>query len=141
MIRSKLGSAGIWSSEFSTSIFISRPTRLRRTGTAFLLTHRKIKRPGKQLGKSVSGDNDVDTIRSDFDVAKEGHEHRSDLVWRLGPKFFRALTATLHQLALCDATVRFIVDGIEHCSVVSQERAEPIDHQTFQIAGWNPPAV
>src|SRR3984893_7089761 len=33
MILSKLGSAGVWSSAFSTSIRISRPTRFRPTGT------------------------------------------------------------------------------------------------------------
>src|ERR1700738_3141727 len=33
MILSKLGSAGVWSSAFSTSMRISRPTRFRPTGT------------------------------------------------------------------------------------------------------------
>jgi hypothetical protein len=33
MILSKLGSASVWSSAFSTSIRISRPTRFRPTGT------------------------------------------------------------------------------------------------------------
>ena len=65
----------------------------------------------------------------------------SEYLWKLGRKLFRDLTATLHQLALLDATLGFIVDGIEDCSLVGKKCAEPTDDQALQIAGRYAPAV
>src|ERR1035437_10286721 len=109
MILSKLGSAGVWSSAFSTSIRISRPTRFRLTCTInlrrsscirrCLMQHCKVKRPGEQLGQAASRERDVDAIGLDFHAAEQGHERRFDFVRCVGSKFLCDLTASFNQLA------------------------------------------
>ena len=90
MILSKLGSAAAWSSAFSTSIRISRPTRYGPPAPSIpgdhpvtrrrLMLHLQIKRPGEQLGQAASRERDVDAIGSDFHAAKQCHERRFDFV-------------------------------------------------------------
>src|ERR1700732_2966270 len=128
MILSKLGSAGVWASAFSTSNRLSRRADF---GPAALQAHRhrqsqeiirctrrrlmlnlQINRPGEQLDQAASRERDVDAIGSDFHAAKQFHKYRFDFVWREATEFLRDLTATFDQLAPPWATVRFIVDGM-----------------------------
>ena len=83
MILSELGSAAVWSSPFSTSIRISRPTRFRPTGhrqsqkiirrtRRRLMLHLQIKRPGEQLVQAASRERDVDAKSQIFAPQSQG---------------------------------------------------------------------
>src|SRR5262245_49015955 len=95
----------------------------------------------KQLDSTAARNGDFNSVGVDRRPALQCYQCCFGLIWHFGTKFFCDLVAALDQLVLPKASVRFGVRDIEQRWRIAKKLANPVDHQSFQIAGRYAPVI